>query len=260
MKKFEPHYRLVRYGQATKIEKASRQQREFYRERYRGWQRGMGRKRWKTATIMMDIFSDNALSSIDTDDALSYRQAEKEPLQGVPRNCQDQGRQQGQEEINGSQRGCWCNGFGYALLACCIWCSVLYLHDSVWEKHRLGVDDAEGVVTSRTSRANEILSPTQRLSICCETCTTLSRASCTRQRFDDKSLNDNPDTPLEDCLPSRITSSGKVVISRVLVQRPPFPRKIRRAIQRSPPSSRPAAPTAMRFDNGCAPRSRILLW
>ncbi|KAI4249761.1 MAG: hypothetical protein L6R40_000550 [Gallowayella cf. fulva] len=29
MKKFEPHYRLVRYGQATKIEKASRQQRRF---------------------------------------------------------------------------------------------------------------------------------------------------------------------------------------------------------------------------------------
>jgi ribosomal protein S24E len=27
MKKFEPHYRLVRYGAATKIEKASRQQR-----------------------------------------------------------------------------------------------------------------------------------------------------------------------------------------------------------------------------------------
>lgn len=27
MKKFEPHYRLVRYGQAQKIEKASRQQR-----------------------------------------------------------------------------------------------------------------------------------------------------------------------------------------------------------------------------------------
>lgn len=27
MKKFEPHYRLVRYGQATKIEKPSRQQR-----------------------------------------------------------------------------------------------------------------------------------------------------------------------------------------------------------------------------------------
>lgn len=32
MKKFEPHYRLVRYGQATKIEKASRQQRTLYPE------------------------------------------------------------------------------------------------------------------------------------------------------------------------------------------------------------------------------------
>lgn len=30
MKKFEPRYRLVRYGQATKIEKASRQQRRFF--------------------------------------------------------------------------------------------------------------------------------------------------------------------------------------------------------------------------------------
>jgi small subunit ribosomal protein S24e len=29
MKKFEPHYRLVRVGLATKIEKASRQQREW---------------------------------------------------------------------------------------------------------------------------------------------------------------------------------------------------------------------------------------
>jgi ribosomal protein S24E len=30
MKKFEPHYRLVRVGLASKIEKASRQQREFF--------------------------------------------------------------------------------------------------------------------------------------------------------------------------------------------------------------------------------------
>jgi len=28
LKKFEPHYRLVRYGDATKVEKASRQQRK----------------------------------------------------------------------------------------------------------------------------------------------------------------------------------------------------------------------------------------
>lgn len=97
--------------------------------------------------------TDNALSRMNADGAISYRQAEEEPLQGVPRNCQDQGRQQGQEEINGSRRrGYLCNGFGYALLACCIWCSGLYLHDLVWEKHRLGVDAAEGVITSRAMR------------------------------------------------------------------------------------------------------------
>ncbi|KAL8948405.1 MAG: hypothetical protein Q9222_005407 [Ikaeria aurantiellina] len=33
MKKFEPHYRLVRYGAATKIEKASRQQRKQRKNR-----------------------------------------------------------------------------------------------------------------------------------------------------------------------------------------------------------------------------------
>lgn len=31
MKKFEPHYRLVRVGMASKIEKASRQQRMLFR-------------------------------------------------------------------------------------------------------------------------------------------------------------------------------------------------------------------------------------
>ena len=44
LKKFEPHYRLVRIGQATKIEKASRQQRMFwhqtpYRSCGRDWRR-----------------------------------------------------------------------------------------------------------------------------------------------------------------------------------------------------------------------------
>jgi len=33
MKKFEPHYRLVRVGMATKIEKASRQQRKQRKNR-----------------------------------------------------------------------------------------------------------------------------------------------------------------------------------------------------------------------------------
>jgi len=33
LKKFEPHYRLVRFGEATKIEKASRQQRKQRKNR-----------------------------------------------------------------------------------------------------------------------------------------------------------------------------------------------------------------------------------
>ncbi|KAI9925697.1 ribosomal 40S subunit protein S24B [Aspergillus wentii] len=62
LKKFEPHYRLVRIGAATKIEKASRQQ-----------QQGL-----------TCIFSS------------TNRQAKEEPLQEVPRNRQGQGPQEEQ--------------------------------------------------------------------------------------------------------------------------------------------------------------------
>lgn len=66
LKKFEPHFRLVRVGAADKVEKASRQQRMFLV--YRG-----------------------------LDDTLTYsRQAEEEPLQEVPRYRQDQGSQEEQ--------------------------------------------------------------------------------------------------------------------------------------------------------------------
>merc|ERR1711868_132905 len=43
MKKFEPHYRLVRYGQATKIEKPSRQQRKQRKNRAKEF-RGTAKK------------------------------------------------------------------------------------------------------------------------------------------------------------------------------------------------------------------------
>merc|ERR1712080_747260 len=43
MKKFEPHYRLVRYGQATKIEKPSRQQRKQRKNRAKEF-RGVAKK------------------------------------------------------------------------------------------------------------------------------------------------------------------------------------------------------------------------
>lgn len=188
MKKFEPHYRLVRYGQATKIEKASRQQRESKRDG--GWQRGNEMRIVMMEETMMATPPDNALPQFNADGAILNRQAEEEPLQGVPWNCQDQGRQQGQEEINGS-RGCWCNGFGYALLASCIWCSVLYLHDLVWEKHRLGVDDAE---ISRAMRFCHQLLVTVTVVMY-----NFAQAHGTRQRLDDKSKNDNPDA-LHGCL------------------------------------------------------------
>ncbi|KAM0701824.1 hypothetical protein Q7P35_010733 [Cladosporium inversicolor] len=44
MKKFEPHYRLVRYGQAAKIEKPSRQQRKQRKNRAKE-SRGVAKKK-----------------------------------------------------------------------------------------------------------------------------------------------------------------------------------------------------------------------
>ncbi|GAB7336078.1 hypothetical protein MBLNU13_g08885t1 [Cladosporium sp. NU13] len=44
MKKFEPHYRLVRYGQAAKIEKPSRQQRKQRKNRGKE-SRGVAKKK-----------------------------------------------------------------------------------------------------------------------------------------------------------------------------------------------------------------------
>jgi len=49
MKKFEPHYRLVRYGAATKIEKASRQQRMYI---ILLWTRDNG-ERWSLTGVMI---------------------------------------------------------------------------------------------------------------------------------------------------------------------------------------------------------------
>lgn len=193
----------MRYGQATKIEKASRQQRELYRDR--GWQMWKGmRKRWKLAviTITMETPSDNTLSHCNADGMFLYRQAEEEPFQGVPRNGQVQGCQQGQEEINGS-RCCWCNGFGYALLACCIWCRGLYLHDLVWEKHRLGVDDAE---ISRAMRfCHQLL-----LSVAVTTYNFAHHGRGCDLMI--KSKNDNPDAPKSESFFATPFSTQMIVL------------------------------------------------
>jgi len=73
MKKFEPHYRLVRVGMATKKEKASRQQRKF----------GFNYHAWWIAELMVVI----------------YRQTTQEQVEGVPWCGEGQGRciEEGQE-------------------------------------------------------------------------------------------------------------------------------------------------------------------
>ena len=74
MKKFEPRYRLVRYGMATKVEKASRQQRTLHALLHilpPIWQH--------VGCLVMD----NCL--------LVNRQAAQEQDEGVPRHSQDQG-------------------------------------------------------------------------------------------------------------------------------------------------------------------------
>jgi small subunit ribosomal protein S24e len=92
LKKFEPHYRLVRIGQATKIEKASRQQRE---STFRG------------AKVAKDWNTDRWVSS--------YRQAAQEPLEDPPRYRQDEGCCEEEGEVEGLLlvfvRGWACGGY-----------------------------------------------------------------------------------------------------------------------------------------------------
>jgi ribosomal protein S24E len=85
MKKFEPRYRLVRYGLATKVEKASRQQRTSPNTcgiPLRNW-RGKGCSRMSTGLQV-------------------NRQAAQEQDEGVPRYRQDQGWCEEGQEISAS--------------------------------------------------------------------------------------------------------------------------------------------------------------
>lgn len=86
LKKFEPHYRLVRIGAATKIEKASRQQRMY-----------MGNA---TNSEMGRVLNSLLMPYV------SYRQTTQEPSQDRPRNCQDEGScRQERQEIKGGRCG-----------------------------------------------------------------------------------------------------------------------------------------------------------
>ena len=90
MKKFEPHYRLVRYGQATKVEKASRQQRRFLFEFWLGWywfERGREiRGGWRR---------DGGWRRMIADDVMN-RETTQEPSEDCPGYGEDEG--SGEEE------------------------------------------------------------------------------------------------------------------------------------------------------------------
>jgi ribosomal protein S24E len=98
MKKFEPRYRLVRVGMATKVEKASRQQRTLTREtllmtRIGVWYFGMddgSEETWDR------IGARNADFSLPT-----ARQAAQEPTKDSPGYGEGQGREAQEGEING---------------------------------------------------------------------------------------------------------------------------------------------------------------
>lgn len=108
LKKFEPHYRLVRIGAATKIEKASRQQRM-----YMGNVTSLSRGRCLDSLLMPSVL---------------YRQTTQEPSQDCPRNREDEGccRQEGQEvkvgccraAVVGSRRRGW-GGRSLCIYTCC---------------------------------------------------------------------------------------------------------------------------------------------
>lgn len=107
MKKFEPHYRLVRYGQATKIEKPSRQQRTSHHRR------GALEK-----------------TCMDTDGALTHwnRQAAQEQGEGVPWYREEDRWRRQEEEIDDSisSRYFWvmrlCAAFHYGFDTCMTGC------------------------------------------------------------------------------------------------------------------------------------------
>ena len=102
MKKFEPHYRLVRLGAAAKVEKASRQQRTFLLE-----------------FANTSEYRDVQWADLD----LLHREATQEQSEGVPRYGEVEGCIKGQEEKM-SKSPCFV-GVGWWLLVaaglCCPW-------------------------------------------------------------------------------------------------------------------------------------------
>ena len=131
MKKFEPHYRLVRYGQATKVEKASRQQRmclvllfwcarvalgrEYCKEREGdgGW--GMGDGGWG----MMGLKNENMENGLWLTWVWHDRKTTQEPSQDCARYGQGQGCREEEEEVRWSVLCCFRGGGEEVEAGCC---------------------------------------------------------------------------------------------------------------------------------------------
>ena len=89
MKKFEPHYRLVRYGLASKIEKASRQQRTY----------DPLALQWRVFALLQ--------GGLEVDVYLYLcRQAKEESCEDCERNGEREGCNEGQEEVVVTSANC----------------------------------------------------------------------------------------------------------------------------------------------------------
>ena len=92
MKKFEPHYRLVRYGAANKIEKASRKQRTYMKILPRGHDLGFGMNGWSMQWMYAYMFG-------------IHRKGTEKPSQDCKGNSKGEGSYQGQEEVADEELG-----------------------------------------------------------------------------------------------------------------------------------------------------------
>jgi len=106
MKQFEPRYRLIRYGQATKIEKASRQQR-------------MCTSRTPRTSLPKMAIKETLLTIM-----VQCRQAKEEPIEGATGYSEDEAGGE-EEEIDGyvkARSSCSSGGV-----------NVVHLHHKPWE-------------------------------------------------------------------------------------------------------------------------------
>lgn len=151
MKKFEPTYRLIRVGQATKVERASRQQRAY--------------PFFDIDIRRLLLYEYSYIYHGLT--CLLYRQAAQEPTKDAPRHGEDQGCQGEEGEINGfASQPCissdrWGKGCGvYLPLAAAA--AAMRVRPPAHRRRRegRGVDGSSGSARGREASAFMMFPPT----------------------------------------------------------------------------------------------------